>query len=99
MTDAPMNGQTASKSSNVASSSAQWDTSTMTTSLCEIASVSNKGSAVVLNFGVRNTAAESGETGVQLLHSLALNRQAATHLQQLLNRLIVDYQARFEKAR
>lgn len=86
--------QNASRSATPAAS-AGWDNSAATSSYCTIANATGAAGAVVLHFGVPEVAREAtGDLGVRALHRIALSPEAAQRLQQLLERVISEYEAR-----
>jgi len=72
-----------------------WDASRAASSYCNVASATAARGAVVLHMGVtREGGRAAGETGVELLHRVAMSPLTAKHLHQLLSRLIAEHGAR-----
>jgi hypothetical protein len=70
----------------------RWDTSTMRTHCCTVASASTTAAAVVLNFGAkRSTGDPAGEISVELLQRVALSPLTAKHFTATLERLLAEY--------
>lgn len=75
--------------------SVRWDTSQLKSSYCNIANATSTREEVVLNFGVnQNWDRPRAELEIQLLHRIILSPYAAKRLQQLLTKLITEYETR-----
>lgn len=75
--------------------SVRWDTSQLKSSYCNVANATSTREEVVLNFGVnQNWDRPRAELEVQLLHRVILSPFAAKRLQQLLTKLVADYESR-----
>ena len=73
----------------------RWDTSGLKSSYCNVANATSTREEVVLNFGVNeNWERPRAELEVQLLHRIILSPFAAKRLQELLSKLIREYEAR-----
>jgi hypothetical protein len=73
----------------------RWDTSALKSSYCNVANATSTREEVVLNFGVNeNWDRSRAELQVQLLHRIILSPFAAKRLQELLTKLIREYEAR-----
>ncbi|HVB47971.1 MAG TPA: DUF3467 domain-containing protein [Burkholderiales bacterium] len=72
-----------------------WDNTAAVSSYCTIANATSAERAVVLHFGVPEAHHDAaGELAVRAVHRIALSPVAAQRLQQLLERVIAEYQAR-----
>ena len=79
-----------------AESRLRWDTSGLKSSYCNVANATSTREEVILNFGVNeNWDRPRAELQVQLLHRIILSPFAAKRLQQLLTKLISEYEARY----
>ncbi len=73
----------------------RWDTTQLKSSYCNVANATSTREEVVLNFGVnQNWDRPRAELGIQLLHRVILSPFAAKRLQQLLTKLISEYESR-----
>lgn len=73
----------------------RWDTSQLSGSFCNVASATSTRKEVVLNFGISpNRDRPGAELEVQLLNRVILDAVAAKQLQQLLTKLITEYESR-----
>jgi hypothetical protein len=73
----------------------RWDTTGLKSSYCNVANATSTREEVVLNFGVNeNWDRPRAELEVQLLHRIILSPFAAKRLQELLTKLIREYEAR-----
>lgn len=73
----------------------RWDTSQIKSSYCNIANATSTREEVIINFGVnQNWERSRTELEVQLLHRIILSPYAAKRLQELLAKLIREYEAR-----
>jgi hypothetical protein len=76
----------------------RWDTSGLRSSDCNVANATSTREEVVLSFGVNeNRDRPRAEQEVQLRHRIVLSAVAARRLQELLSRLIHEYEARGTK--
>jgi len=74
----------------------RWDTSGLKSSYCNVANATSTREEVVLNFGVNeNWERPRAELEVQLLHRIILSPFAAKRLQELLTKLIREYETRY----
>lgn len=74
----------------------RWDTSGLKSSYCNVANATSTREEVVLNFGVNeNWDRSRTELVVQLLHRIILSPFAAKRLQELLSKLIREYETRY----
>jgi hypothetical protein len=74
----------------------RWDTSELKSSYCNVANATSTREEVVLNFGVNsNWERPRAELEVQLLHRIILSPFAAKRLQELLTKLIREYETRY----
>lgn len=74
----------------------RWDTSALKSSYCNVANATSTREEVILNFGVNeNWDRPRAELEVQLLHRIILSPFAAKRLQELLTKLIGEYEARY----
>jgi hypothetical protein len=79
-----------------AESRLRWDTTGLKSSYCNVANATSTREEVILNFGVNeNWDRPRAELQVQLLHRIILSPFAAKRLQELLNKLIREYEARY----
>lgn len=73
----------------------RWDTTQLKSSYCNVANATSTREEVVLNFGVnQNWDRPRAELEIQLLHRVILSPYAAKRLQQLLTKLITEYESR-----
>ncbi|MBE0616166.1 MAG: DUF3467 domain-containing protein [Burkholderiales bacterium] len=73
-----------------------WDTSQLKSSYCNIANATSTREEVIVNFGINeNWERPRTELEVQLLHRIILSPYAAKRLQELLTKLIKEYEARY----
>jgi len=71
-----------------------WDVSDLSSTRCDVASATDAGTQVVLNFGVNRAQGQtSAEIGVELRHRIVLDLVAAKRLQDLLTRVIAEHEA------
>jgi hypothetical protein len=78
----------------------RWDTTQLKSSYCNVANATSTREEVVLNFGVNQNWDRAGsELEIQLLHRIILSPYAAKRLQQLLQKLMTDYEARHGELR
>lgn len=74
----------------------RWDASALKSSYCNVANATSTREEVVLNFGVNeNWDRPRAELEVQLLHRIILSPFAAKRLQELLTKLIREYETRY----
>jgi hypothetical protein len=74
----------------------RWDTSGLKSSYCNVANATSTREEVILNFGVNeNWDRPRAELEVQLLHRIILSPFAAKRLQELLTKLIREYETRY----
>jgi hypothetical protein len=74
----------------------RWDTSGLKSSYCNVANATSTREEVVLNFGVNeNWDRPRAALEVQLLHRIILSPFAAKRLQELLSKLIREYETRY----
>jgi hypothetical protein len=74
----------------------RWDTTGLKSSYCNVANATSTREEVVLNFGVNeNWDRQRTELEVQLLHRIILSPFAAKRLQELLTKLIREYESRY----
>jgi len=74
----------------------RWDTSGLKSSYCNVANATSTREEVILNFGVNeNWDRPRTELQVQLLHRIILSPFAAKRLQELLTKLIREYETRY----
>jgi hypothetical protein len=79
-----------------ADSRLRWDTSGLKSSYCNVANATSTREEVILNFGVNeNWDRPRAELQVQLLHRIILSPFAAKRLQELLTKLIREYESRY----
>jgi hypothetical protein len=79
-----------------AESRLRWDTTGLKSSYCNVANATSTREEVILNFGVNeNWDRPRAELQVQLLHRIILSPFAAKRLQELLTKLIREYEARY----
>jgi hypothetical protein len=72
------------------------DTSNLKSSYCNVCNASSTREEVVLNFGVnQNWDLGQKNLEVQLLHRIILSPFAAKRLQEMLNKLISEHEARY----
>jgi len=73
----------------------KWDTSQLKSSYCNVANATSTREEVIINFGInQNWERPKAELEVQLLHRIILSPYAAKRLQELLNKLIREYESR-----
>jgi hypothetical protein len=73
-----------------------WNAADVKSSYCNVANATTTREEVVINFGVnQNWDRPQMEFEVQLLHRIILSPFAAKRLQQLLSRLITEYEGRY----
>jgi hypothetical protein len=83
------------KAQTTEQASVRWDTTQLKSSYCNVANATSTREEVVLNFGVnQNWDRLRTELEVQLLHRIILSPFAAKRLQQLLTKLISEYESR-----
>jgi len=76
-------------------SGVKWDTSNLKSSYCNVANATSTREEVIINFGVnQNWERPKDVHEVQLLHRIILSPYAAKRLQELLNKLIREYESR-----
>lgn len=76
-------------------SGVKWDTSELKSSYCNVANATSTREEVIINFGVnQNWDRPKAVHEVQLLHRIILSPYAAKRLQELLNKLIREYESR-----
>jgi hypothetical protein len=74
-----------------------WDNSHLVTSICNLATAQSAREGIVLSFGAaRERERSAHEIELELLHRVTLDATAAARLQQLLMKLVGDYQARYQ---
>jgi hypothetical protein len=74
-----------------------WDSSQLVSSNCNLASARSAPEGVVLSFGAsRERERSAREIELELLHRVTIDATAAARLQQLLTKLVADYQARYQ---
>ena len=74
----------------------RWNTAELKSSYCNVANATSTREEVVINFGVnQNWDRPQMEFEVQLLHRIILSPFAAKRLQQLLSKLIGEYETRY----
>ena len=72
----------------------RWDIAGAKSSYCNIANANATREAVVLNFGLSQSAERRGaELGIELLHRVVLSPLVAKNLHDLLSRLIAEHDA------
>ena len=72
--------------------SIRWDTSALTTAYCNLANARDKDGKIEISFGVSRPREQVGaELEVELLHRVVLDPAAAARLQELLMKLLADY--------
>jgi len=75
--------------------SVKWDTSELKSSYCNVANATSTREEVIINFGVnQNWERPKAVHEVQLSHRIILSPYAAKRLQELLNKLIREYESR-----
>lgn len=86
-------GPAASK--NAPPTGVKWDTSQLKSCYCNVANATSTREEVIINFGVnQNRERPKAVHEVQLLHRIILSPYAAKRLQELLNKLIREYESR-----
>src|SRR5262245_20088632 len=74
----------------------RWNTADIKSSYCNVANATSTREEVVINFGVnQNWDRQQAEFEIQLLHRIILSPFAAKRLQELLSKLIGEYEARY----
>jgi hypothetical protein len=74
----------------------RWHTADVKSSYCNVANATTTREEVVINFGVnQNWDRQQAEFDIQLLHRIILSPFAAKRLEQLLSKLITEYEARY----
>ena len=74
----------------------RWNTADVKSSYCNVANATTTREEVVINFGVnQNWDRQQAEFEIQLLHCIILSPFAAKRLQELLSKLIGEYEARY----
>jgi hypothetical protein len=68
-----------------------WDTSALTTAYCNLGNAREKDGQIEISLGVSRVREESAELEIQLLHRIVLEPAAAARLQELLIKLVADY--------
>lgn len=77
-------------------SGTRWDTSGLSSSYCNVANAVATHEAVVLNLGLsERRGGPRAEITTELLHRIALSPRTAKNLQQLLSRVIGEFDAQF----
>ncbi len=85
----------AKNETRIAEPAVRWDTTQLKSSYCNVANATSTREEVVLNFGVnQNWDRPRAELEIQLLHRVILSPFAAKRLQQLLAKLIGEYESR-----
>lgn len=78
----------------------RFDTSKLKSSYCNVCNATSTREEVVLNFGLNESwDLGSKDVEVQLLHRIILSPHAAKRLQELLSRLMGEYETRYGKIR
>ena len=73
----------------------KWDTSDLKSSYCNVANATSTREEVIINFGVnQNWERPKAVHEIQLSHRIILSPYAAKRLQELLNKLIREYESR-----
>ena len=73
----------------------RWNTADVKSSYCNVANATSTREEVVINFGVnQNWDRSQAEFEIELLHRIILSPFAAKRLQELLSKLISEYEAR-----
>ena len=77
------------------SSNVKWDTSDLKSSYCNVANATSTREEVIINFGVnQNWERPNAVHEIHLSHRIILSPYAAKRLQELLNKLIREYESR-----
>jgi hypothetical protein len=77
-------------------SQVKLDTSQLKSSYCNVSNVTSTREEVVINFGInQNWDLGQKEMDVELLHRIILSPHAAKRLQQMLTKLITEYETRY----
>lgn len=77
-------------------SQVKLDTSQLKSSYCNVSNVTSTREEVVINFGInQNWDLGQKEMDVELLHRIILSPHAAKRLQQMLTKLINEYETRY----
>jgi hypothetical protein len=70
----------------------RWDTSALTTAYCNLANARDKDGKIEISVGVSRPREQVGaELEIELLHRVVLDPGAAARLQELLIKLLADY--------
>ena len=76
----------------------RWNSTDLKSTYCNVANATSTREEVVLNFGVnQNWDRSAGELEIQLQHRIILSPFAAKRLNDLLARLISEYESRYGK--
>ena len=74
----------------------RWLTADVKSSYCNVANATTTREEVVINFGVnQNWDRQQRDFDIQLLHRIILSPFAAKRLQELLTKLIAEYETRY----
>jgi len=74
----------------------RWLTADVKSSYCNVANATTTREEVVVNFGVnQNWDRQQRDFDIQLLHRIILSPFAAKRLQELLSKLIAEYETRY----
>jgi hypothetical protein len=74
----------------------RWHTADVKSSYCNVANATTTREEVVVNFGVnQNWDRQQKDFDIQLLHRIILSPFAAKRLQELLTKLIAEYETRY----
>ena len=74
----------------------RFDTSKLSSSYCNVCNANSTREEVVLNFGLNQSwDLHLADVEVQLLHRIILSPQAAKRLQDLMTRLMSEYESRY----
>jgi hypothetical protein len=88
--------QTASTTARQGTQPVKIDTSELKSSYCNVCNASSTREEVVLNFGInQNWDLGQRNLDVHLLHRIILSPFAAKRLQEMLNKLITEHEARY----
>ncbi len=87
--------------SNDAEKGVKLDTSNLKSSYCKVCNATSTREEVVLNFGVNQNwdLDQGGGLDVSLQHRIILSPFAAKRLQDILSKLIVEYESRYGELR
>jgi hypothetical protein len=78
----------------------RWLTADVKSSYCNVANATSTREEVVINFGVnQNWDRQQRDFDIQLLHRIILSPFAAKRLQELLSKLIAEYETRHGELR